>query len=178
MKTVYPLLLTLLSLTGCKSTEYALVTLPTGKTSFLSDYKVSVLDASFYESASLRPETPDQELVLSYAPNGKQYLNVVLEFTRFVTVDQSPDHSLDENDFKIKDHTDFGASNYFSTVKSQTDYTWKSESIEPGNDPLKISLFFELGSNINFSKNLIVLEVDFFNSLSDGVDVPLTTKVA
>jgi len=180
MKKNIPLLLTLLSLTGCQPAEYALVALPTEEIDFLSDYKVRVLETSFSESASLRPETPDQELVLSSAPNGKQYLNITLELTRIVTVDQSHDHALDENDFKIKDHTGVASPGYvgvFSTVTSLTDYSWVNDSIEPGEGPVSFDLLFELGTGIGFTKNLMVLEVDF-SSFSVGVDIPLTQKVA
>lgn len=99
-------ILTISLLSSCQPIEYDLVAFPTSEVNYLSDYKISVIDANFTESITLRPEEPNQELVSYNAPNGKQYLNVAVQVTRFVTLEQSVSHLLDEDDFKIKDHLD------------------------------------------------------------------------
>jgi|LSQX01.2.fsa_nt_gb hypothetical protein len=177
MKKVFPCCLLILALTSCQAPQYELVSMPTAQVDFLSDYKVQVLDAELLETISLRPESSEQDLVVSNAPNGKQYLSVELELTRFETLEQSDNKGLDEDDFKLKDHLGLTfIKSYFPNTNSLTDYTWKGSSIEPGDDPVTLDIYFEVSQDIGFDKYLMVLEIDFFATES-GVDIPLTQKI-
>ncbi len=176
MKKIFITILSMFLLTGCDAAQYSLIDLPSEEISYLEDYKVKILDANFADTAYLRLNTREEELLEYSAPNGKQYLNVAIELTRFVTNKQSDDHTLDEDDFKIKDHKGISLSltpAHFSTVDSLTDYTWKDIEITPGDDPTSINLNFELNEEISFDKHYIVLEIDFFKTRV-GIDVPLT----
>ena len=177
MKKIFPYVLLVLALTSCQAPKYELVSMPTAQVDFLSDYKVQVLDAEFLDTISLRPESSEQNLVISNAPNGKQYLSVSLQLTRFVTLEQSDDKGLDEDDFKLKDHLGLTlVKSYFPNADSLTDYTWKGSSIEPSDDPVTLYLNFEISNDLSFDKYLMVLEVDFFGD-KPGVDIPLTQKI-
>ena len=177
MKKIFPGCLLILALTSCQAPQYELVSMPTAQVDFLSDYKVQVLDAEFLETISLRPESSEQDLVISNAPNGKQYLSVILKLTRFETLEQSDNKGLDEDDFKLKDHLGLTPiKSYFPNANSLTDFTWKGSLIEPGADPATLDIYFEVSKDLGFEKYLMVLEVDFFATKS-GVDIPLTQKI-
>lgn len=117
-----------------------------------------------------------------------------------------PNHKLDCNDFKLKDHTgvivpindvlgmvgwdgidihyDSEQNNYvisslnFSTRNSIKDYSWFNFELENGKE-LSFDIYFSFNEVINVSKTLMVLEVDFFYgkvSYKQGKDIILLPR--
>lgn len=163
-------------LVACQSSGYKLIDFPSQEVNFLSDYKISLLGAEFTETMTYQPNSSSDEVINAHASNNKQYLKVTIKISRFVIHNSSGSHPLDNDDFKIKDHTGINLfPNYFPSVNALTDYKWISKNIEAGEEPTVFDVYFELGLNISFSNNLIVLEVDF-SILETGLDIPLTYK--
>lgn len=115
-------------------------------------------------------------------------------------------HTIDSNDFKLKDHTGLYvplndimgvigwdaidlhideengghvmSSTEFSTISSIEDYRYVGIDIEPGNE-LIFSIFFEMSNDIQAREDLIVLEIDFYNFSYDfrrGTDIILLPR--
>lgn len=145
------------------------------------EYYVTVLDADDYDSIEIlryEGETNKSELI----GTSTHYVGVkvLIEHQNFDSPKE--EHSLDLDDFKIKDHTgvQLGNLNLFSnenglaletknfdTTKPIKDYTWFGHNIESG-DSLEITLYYELSKQLSVYDTVMVLEFDFFSGRTNG----------
>ena len=159
------------------------------RTNLHKEYYITVLDVLDYDSIEvIRTKGEDNKSELIY--NDKNFVGVKLSIEHQKLSNPSENHTLDLNDFCIKDHTgvQMGNVNVFSrenglaletkdfgTRKPVEDYDWLGSSIEAG-ETREFIVFFEFSKKYSVENTLMVLETDFYTGISNskrGTDIVL-----
>lgn len=151
------------------------------KANLHEEYYVTLLDFSDCESIFILKNEGDfeqTELISTY----KHFISVTLLIEHINVANEKESHLLDVDDFKLKDHTGVQLKNFnffskenglalenknFSTVESQKDYKWLNTRIETGTKQT-ITLYFEVPEEISSIDTTMVVEIDFFDGISNG----------
>ena len=145
------------------------------------EYYVTVLGADDYDSIEIlryEGETNKSELI----GTSTHYIGVKILVEHQEFNNPKENHSLDLDDFKMKDHTGVQlgnvnlfsnenglalATNSFDTINPIKDYTWFGQSVESG-DSVEITLYYELSKQLSVYDTVMVLEFDFFSGRANG----------
>ena len=162
------------------------------KANLHDEYYVTVLNVIDSDNALILKDKNDEE---SYEiiGNGKHFIKVTILIERINSSNPKENHTLDLDDFKLKDHTGVQIKNVnlfsvenglalenkdFSTIKPIEDYYWFGHSIEPGSSK-QIILYYEVSKEISSNDTVMVLEVDFFSGRTGtkkGTDFVLANR--
>lgn len=146
------------------------------------DYVITVLNAITVDKIAIKKDKDEQE----FEEIQGKYIAVT------VSIRQSPNckkkHSLDRNDFKLKDHTgtniptsdimslinlDFldvnvhsgdsvNSNASFETTTAVKDYAWVGSEIPTGEDMI-ITVYFKVDSDLSVETTIMIFEVDFYS---------------
>lgn len=151
------------------------------KANLHKEYYVTVLDANDFDNIEIiryENETNKSELI----GTSTHYVGVRVLIEHQKLDNPKENHSLDLDDFKIKDHTGVQIGNVilfskenglalenndFNTVKPIKDYTWFGKEIASG-DALEITLFYEFSKSLSVSNTVMVVEFDLFSGRANG----------
>lgn len=162
------------------------------KANLHNEYYITVLDCTDQNSIFVLKNKGDLEET-ELIGTDKHFISVTILLQHINVSEEKEAHSLDTNDFKIKDHTGIQIGNLnlfskenglalenkdFSTTKAQLDYKWVDNGVEPG-DQKTIILYFEVPKSISTTDTTIVLEADFFSGRTNkkaGTDIVLAQR--
>lgn len=186
-------LISLIFVVGCGPTSDEDCTFLTEKANLHEEYIVSVSNVQFKDSIFILAHEGDTaKSELSGTRSRYVEVTVLIEHQNIVNAD---DHVLDDNDFKLKDHTGVKIKNVtflqslqasakseieFSTRTPIYDYTWMGTGIEAGTSK-EIMLYFEFSKEFEADKALMILEADFyvgglFVDKNKGTDIVLINR--
>ncbi len=195
VKVVLISLISLIFIVGCRPTSDEDCTFLNERANLHDEYIVSVRNVQFKDSIFIlahEGDTAKSELIGTRSRYVE--VTVLLEHQNIANAD---DHLLDENDFKLKDHTGVKIKNVtflqsfrasakseidFSTRKPIYDYTWMGSNIEAGTSK-EITLYFEFPKEFEMDKALMILETDFYYGglvvdKKEGTDIVLINRVS
>ena len=151
------------------------------------DYIITVLGAVTVDKITVIKNKTDQE----FEEIQGNYIAVTIHIRRTANCKKS--HSLDRNDFKLKDHTgtnipmsdiaslagldfldvnvnsgDFVDSNAsFDTTTAIKDYSWIGSEISTDEDTI-ITVYFKTDPDLSVETTIMILEVDFYSGFSEN----------
>ena len=159
------------------------------------NFFVKVLDATTVDKIAIKDNYDLEELVEKEG----HYIAVTLSIKQGVNSEKS--HTLDGNDFKLKDHTgtivplsdimslidvdsfdlradegdSINGAVSFSTKKAIKDCSWQGLEISSKKETV-ITVYFEMNSNLDVEETIMILEVDFytgFGKTNSATDIVL-----
>lgn len=164
------------------------------------NFSVQVLDVTTESKISIKDNKDSEELTEKQG----YYIAVTLEIKQGIGCKEP--HVLDDNDFKLKDHTgtivpigdildcidvtapDFRADKgdsinsnaSFSTRKAIRDYTWIGLAI-PEEKEIVITVYFEMDSTLSVENTIMIIETDFYvgsGEINSAADIVLFKRKA
>ena len=150
------------------------------------NFSIQVLDAITVSKITIKDEKSSEETIEKEG----NYVAVTVKIRQ--NSNSTEAHTLDNNDFKLKDHTgtlvpigdildliDVTAPDFrsdsgdsinsnasFSTRKAIKDYTWVGTSISKEQATV-ITLYFEIDSDLSVENTIMILEVDFYTGFGE-----------
>lgn len=151
------------------------------KANLHKEYYVTVLGTSINEKIEIlqyENETNKSELI----GTASHFIGVKVKIEHQKLDNLKENHSLDLDDFKVKDHTGIQIGNVnlfskenglalektnFKTREAVKDYTWFGNEIASGYSS-EIMLYFEFPKSLSPENTVMVLEFDFFKGRTNG----------